>query len=64
MPRSLYVLLLAFPAALIANLLRLPPLAIFILAALALIPLAGLISVSTETLADAAQKAVAAAQGR
>jgi Ca2+:H+ antiporter len=53
MPRSLYVLLLAFPAALIANLLRLPPLAIFILAALALIPLAGLISVSTETLADA-----------
>jgi Ca2+:H+ antiporter len=52
MNRWLYVLLLAVPAALLAKALHLPPLATFLLAALGLIPLAGLIGLSTEVLAE------------
>jgi Ca2+:H+ antiporter len=51
MNRWPYVLLLFVPAALLAGLLGLPPLAIFVLAALALVPLAGLIGEATEHLA-------------
>ncbi|GCE30389.1 calcium/proton exchanger [Dictyobacter alpinus] len=52
MVRWLYVLLLGVPAAYIAEFLHASPLVIFILAALGLIPLAGLIGVSTEALAE------------
>jgi Ca2+:H+ antiporter len=50
--RWLYLLLLAVPAALIAEGLHASPLVIFVLAALGLIPLAGMIGVATEALAE------------
>src|SRR5438874_1658868 len=52
MNRWLYVLLLAVPAAVLAETLHASPLGTFILAALGLIPLAGLIGASTEVLAE------------
>lgn len=52
MSRWLYILLIALPAAIIAEALHVPPLAVFILAGLALVPLAGLIGVATEVLAE------------
>lgn len=52
MSRWLYILLIALPAAIIAEALQAPPLAVFILAGLALVPLAGLIGVATEVLAE------------
>lgn len=52
MNRWLYLLLLAAPAAVIAEMLQTPPLAPFVLASLGLIPLAGLIGLATETLAE------------
>src|SRR5256885_16384544 len=50
--RWLYVLLTAVPATLLAETLHASPLVIFVLAALSLIPLAGLIGQCTETLAE------------
>jgi Ca2+:H+ antiporter len=47
----LYLLLLAVPAGLAAEALHAPPLVIFLLASIGLIPLAGLIGLSTEALA-------------
>lgn len=52
MNRWLYLLLLAAPSAVIAEALHTPPLVPFVLAALGLIPLAGLIGMATETLAE------------
>lgn len=52
MNRWLYLLLLAAPAAVLAEALHAPPLASFVLAALGLVPLAGLIGVATEALAE------------
>ncbi len=52
MPRWLYFLLIAVPLAFIVRAAGAPPLFVFILAALGLIPLAGLISVATEMLAE------------
>ena len=52
MNRWLYLLLLAVPAAILAEALHTPPLLIFVLAALGLVPLAGLIGLSTEVLAE------------
>jgi Ca2+:H+ antiporter len=52
MNRWLYLLLLAVPAAVLAEVLHAAPLASFVLAALGLIPLAGLIGLSTEALAE------------
>ncbi len=52
MNRWFYLLLLAAPAALIAEVLHASPLVIFVLAALGLVPLAGLIGLSTEALAE------------
>jgi len=52
MPRWLYAFLVALPFALIAHFLGWPPLATFLLAAISLIPLAGLIAVATETLSE------------
>lgn len=52
MPRWLYLLLIAIPAALIAEALHAAPLVIFVLAALAIVPLAGLISEATESLSE------------
>jgi Ca2+:H+ antiporter len=51
MSRWLYLLLLATPAGIVAELLQAPSLVIFLLASIALIPLAGLIGLSTEALA-------------
>ncbi|HCI81480.1 MAG TPA: calcium/proton exchanger [Ktedonobacter sp.] len=50
--RYLYILLLAIPATLIAEALHTPPLVVFILAALGIVPLAGLIGQATEVLAE------------
>src|SRR5947209_14820561 len=52
MNRWLYLLLLAVPVAVLAEALHAPPLASFVLAALGLIPLAGLIGMATEVLAE------------
>ena len=52
MNRWLYLLLLAVPAAVLTGELHAPPLVTFILAALALVPLAGLIGLATEVLAE------------
>ena len=52
MNRWLALLLLAAPAALIARALNASPLLIFVLAALGIVPLAGLIGQSTEVLAE------------
>ncbi len=52
MNRWLYLLLLAAPAAVIAEALHSLPLAPFVLASLGLVPLAGLIGLATETLAE------------
>ena len=52
MSRYLYILLLAVPATLIAEALHTPPLVVFILAALGITPLAGLIGQATEVLAE------------
>jgi Ca2+:H+ antiporter len=52
MNRWLYLLLLAAPAAVLAETLHAPPLAPFVLASLGLVPLAGLIGLATETLAE------------
>ncbi len=52
MNRWLALLLLAVPAALIARALNASPLVIFVLAALGIVPLAGLIGQSTEVLAE------------
>ncbi len=51
MNRWLYLLLLAAPAAVLAETLHASPLATFVLAALGLVPLAGLIGLATEVLA-------------
>src|SRR5436309_12837937 len=52
MNRWLALLLLAVPAAIIARALHASPLLIFVLAALGIVPLAGLIGQSTEHLAE------------
>ncbi len=52
MPRLLYPLLVAVPGALIAQAVNAPPLVTFLLAALGVIPLAGLIGDATEGLAE------------
>ena len=52
MNRWLYLLLLAAPAAVLAEALHASPLATFILAALGLVPLAGFIGLATEALAE------------
>ena len=52
MNRWLYLLLLAAPAAVLAQALHASPLATFVLAALGLVPLAGLIGLATEVLAE------------
>ncbi|MDQ2886894.1 MAG: calcium/proton exchanger [Chloroflexota bacterium] len=52
MNRWLYLLLIAVPAAVIVEALHAPPLATFLLAALGLVPLAGLIGQATEALAE------------
>src|SRR2546421_6699414 len=52
MTRWLYLLLLAIPAAVLAEILHAPPLVTFVLAALGLVPLAGLIGLATEVLAE------------
>jgi Ca2+:H+ antiporter len=50
--RWLYLLLFAAPAAVLAEALHTPPLTTFVLASLGLVPLAGLIGLSTEALAE------------
>ena len=52
MTRWIYSLLLAVPATFLVEALHAPPLVIFIVAALGLIPLAGLIGLATEVLAE------------
>src|SRR5437762_12601947 len=52
MNRWLYLLLLAAPAAVIVEALHAAPLVPFVLASLGLVPLAGLIGLATETLAE------------
>jgi Ca2+:H+ antiporter len=52
MTRWLYLLLLAIPAAVVAEVLHAPPLATFVLAALGIVPLAGMIGLATEVLAE------------
>lgn len=51
MPRWFYILLLAVPLAVGADLVHLPPLIVFVLAALGILPLAGIIGMATEELA-------------
>lgn len=53
MPRWLFFLIASLPLALLAEVLRFPPLLVFILAALAIVPLAGAISEATEDLSEA-----------
>ncbi|MEO8971208.1 MAG: calcium/proton exchanger [Ktedonobacteraceae bacterium] len=52
MNRWLYLLLLAVPATVLAEALHAPPLVLFVLASLGLVPLAGLIGLATEALAE------------
>src|SRR2546430_9179370 len=52
MNRWFYLLLLAVPAAVLADALHASPLVTFVLAALGLVPLAGLIGLATEVLAE------------
>src|SRR5438876_8510528 len=52
MNRWLYLLVLAVPAAVLADALHASPLVTFVLAALGLVPLAGLIGLATEVLAE------------
>lgn len=52
MNRWMYILLLAVPAAMLAKALHAPPLLTFVLAALGVVPLAGLIGLATEALAE------------
>ncbi len=52
MNRWLYLLLLAAPAAVLARAVQASPLVTFVLAAVGLIPLAGLIGLATEVLAE------------
>src|SRR5437016_11224693 len=52
MNRWLYLLILAAPAAVLAEALHASPLVTFVLAALGLVPLAGLIGLATEVLAE------------
>lgn len=52
MSRWLYLLLFAVPGAIIARALSAPPLLTFVLASLGLVPLAGLIGLATEVLAE------------
>ncbi|GCE24374.1 calcium/proton exchanger [Dictyobacter kobayashii] len=52
MTRWLYILLLAVPMAIVAENLHASALTVFVLASLGLIPLAGLIGISTEALAE------------
>src|SRR5437016_2683665 len=52
MNRWLYLLLLAVPAAVLSETLHASPLTTFVLAALGLVPLAGLIGLATEVLAE------------
>jgi Ca2+:H+ antiporter len=52
MPWPLYLLLIAVPGALVAQALQAPPLVTFALAALGIVPLAGLIGDATEGLAE------------
>lgn len=52
MPRWMYFLLLALPATFVAEAMHAAPILIFLLAALALVPLAGLIGLATEALAE------------
>src|SRR5436305_9517530 len=52
MNRWFYLLVLAVPAAVLADALHASPLVTFVLAALGLLPLAGLIGLSTEVLAE------------
>jgi Ca2+:H+ antiporter len=52
MNRWLYLLLLAVPVAILAETLHASPLTVFVLAALGLVPLAGLIGLATEVLAE------------
>src|SRR6266699_31613 len=52
MNRWLYLLILAAPAAVLADALHASPLVTFVLAALGLVPLAGLIGLATEVLAE------------
>lgn len=52
MNRWMYLLLLAVPVAVIADVLHTAPLALFVLASLGLVPLAGLIGLATEALAE------------
>src|SRR5947209_1794185 len=52
MNRWMYLLLLAAPAAVLAEMLHAPPLATFVLASLGLVPLAGFIGSATEVLAE------------
>jgi Ca2+:H+ antiporter len=52
MPWPLYLLLIAVPGALVAQGVHAPPLVTFLLAALGIVPLAGLIGDATESLAE------------
>lgn len=52
MPWPLYLLLIAVPGALVAQVVHAPPLVTFLLAALGVVPLAGLIGDATEGLAE------------
>lgn len=52
MPWPLYLLLIAVPGALVAQAMQAPPLVTFLLAALGIVPLAGLIGDATEGLAE------------
>src|SRR5882762_10097030 len=56
--KFLYALLVFVPIAVIARIAGLPPIAIFILSALAIIPLSGILGVATEAVAEHTSPAV------